>query len=268
MDIRALHSAKPSSYELIAHIARVALEVFNPRFPCSAYFAALSHALYDEPPPFGTKLYTDIFYNASKNGRWLVILLMKNTEHAGEKARCLWSYAASVTDKTEKQLLKRLAIDESNDALTHLQLLDLTFPNAITTRFRKELEQLSPHYLAEQTPAPVESLRFASTPSIDDYVHMNITSLRSAIYLIMLRPALSDHSVVEHHAQMTKVLDQLLENQFNHIANTANLLEQKIASISETYLAAIFSRCLRDFLRKTGEEDIDFSYNLRFGNYP
>src|SRR5215218_7455378 len=75
----------------VALAARVALAQCAPDTPCPRYFSALEDALENEPPPFDTATYADIYADASTSWQWLAISLMTNAEREGDGAKRLWS---------------------------------------------------------------------------------------------------------------------------------------------------------------------------------
>src|SRR5439155_9625153 len=119
MDVFALLNAGRSA-DRAANVARIALSQYTRPVECPTYFAALNRALLDEPPPFITDVYSQIYRNASAEGQWMLVSLMTNAEHEGEAAKRLWSLAANAVDRNEGELLKRHAVDESRHALAYL----------------------------------------------------------------------------------------------------------------------------------------------------
>lgn len=253
MDIDALLNAEKSS-DRVAQIARVALNQGNPPAEYPKYFAALDQALENEPPPFDTEAYVNTFREASKDGRWMAISLMTNAEREGDGATRLWSLAACSPNEEEKQLLKRHAVDESGHSLAYLALLDIAFPGSVTSTFREELKQLSPHYTMDQEPSPVEGSPYARVPSIDDYVQMNIAEIRTTIHHIMQRAALANYCPEENVPRMNKILDALLRDELSHVAYTARLIEQKGVGTDPNRLPDLYSKRLRDFNTITHKE--------------
>src|SRR5258708_7237822 len=128
MDVDTLLNADPSGGR-VAIVARVALDQCHPRTECPSYMAALDWALEEEPPPFDTAGYAEIFRSSSSEARWMAISLITNAEREGDGAKRLWSLAACSDDPEVQHLLKCHAVDESRHALFYLALLDLTFPN-------------------------------------------------------------------------------------------------------------------------------------------
>jgi len=249
MDVNTLLSAEPS-VERVVTVARVALSQRTPHHECPSYFAALNAALREEPPPFGTKAYSDIFRDASANGQWMAISLMTNAEREGDGATRLWSLAACSSDEEEKQLLKRHAVDESSHALAYLALLDLSFPGAVAPSFRAELKKLSPGYSMGLDLFIVDGSPYARPPTVDDYVQMNIAEIRTTIHHIMQRAALATHCSADAWPRAAKVLDSLLRDELSHVAYTAELIERK----ANGELTRLFCKRLGDFNRITDKE--------------
>ena len=266
MDVRTLLSAG-ASVDRVTAAARVALSQHNPPASCPKYSAALGKAIWEEFPPFSTRLYADLYRGASASGQWLAISLITNAEREGDGAKRLWSLAACA-DNEERHLLKRHACDESSHALAYLALLDLTFPGAVEASFRSELNQLSPHFSMGQEVRAIEGSPYARKPSIDDYMQMNIAEIRTTIHHLMQREALAAHCPAENISRVTKILDSLLRDELSHVAYTAVLIEEKAGDTEPEKFEEQFCKRLRDFNRITNEDPIDYSYNQRFGIYP
>ena len=134
------------SDSLVVAIARVALSLRHSPAECPLYLSFLSDALAAEPPPFSSKDYAAVYEEASADARWMAISLMTNAEREGDGATRLWSLSACSSDTRIREQLKAHAVDESRHALLYLALLDLAFPGSVDQDFRRELQQLSPHY--------------------------------------------------------------------------------------------------------------------------
>jgi hypothetical protein len=253
MDTYTLLSAEPATSR-VAAVARVALSQRSPGSESPSYFAALDTALREHPPPFGTQAYEDLYRDASANGQWMAISLMTNADREGDGATRLWSLAACSHDREEQQLLKRHAVDESSHALAYLALLDLTFPEAVSPAFRTELKQLSPGYSMAKELFPVENSPYARTPTLDDFIQMNIAEIRTTLHHLMQRSALAVHCPAENLPRTTKILDSLLRDELSHVAYTAELIERKAQGAESGALPALFCRRLQDFNRITREE--------------
>jgi hypothetical protein len=249
-------------------VARCGLSERKPREDCPKYFQALRTALAEGTPVFATESYADTYRAASTSGQWLAVSLMSNAEREGDGAKRLWSLAACCSEAEEQRLLKRHACDESRHALAYLALLDLAFPGAVSASFRRELNQLSPHFSMEQKLFAVPGSPYAHAPTTDDYMQMNIAEIRTTIHHLMQRQALKTHCPSENMGKATKILDMLLRDELSHVAYTAVLIERKAESTSQDEIEAQFSKCLRDFNRSTSEEPIEYSYYQRFGLYP
>jgi hypothetical protein len=166
MDVQGLLEADAANGR-VGLIARVALSQPTPPLECPIYCLALERALKEEPPPFDTPEYAEIYRGASGDPRWMAISLITNAEREGDGAKRLWSLAACCDDSDEKPLLKRHAIDESKHALYYLAILDLTFPNMVDRSFRAELNKLSPGFSVTQRLAPIDGSPYAKNPSLD-----------------------------------------------------------------------------------------------------
>jgi len=249
----ALLSAQPQE-RLVASVARMALSQRTPQAHCPLYFQALEAALHREPPPFATKHYAEIYRVASTDGQWMAISLMTNAEREGDGARRLWSLAACSVDSKDQQLLKRHAVDESRHALNYLMLLDLSFPTAVTPSFRSQLNALSPGYLMDQPLFAVEGSPYARTPSIDDFLQMNIAEIRTAIHHVMQRPALAAHCSPGIRARVTAIQKSLLRDELHHVAYTAVLIERIAKDANPATVSELFRSVFVIFNQITNEE--------------
>lgn len=252
-DVHALLKGEPMANQVGA-VARVALAQRNPGEACPAYLAAVQEAVAAEPPPFGTDDYRDIYLGASANATWMVISLMRNSQREGQGATDLWSLSACSTDSTEQQLIKRHAVDESRHAKLYLALLDLAFPDAVDPVFRRQMERFSPDYTMTQQPSPVTGSLYAKSPTVDDFVQMNIAEIRTTIHHLMQRAALEAHCPTENLPRVTKLLNALLSDELGHVAYTAALIESKSAGLGPGGLSKLYCRRLHDFNRITSEE--------------
>ena len=235
--------------ERVAAVARAALA----RLDCPQYLSALDNALIEEPPPFGTDAYADIYCEASQDGQWMAVSLITNAEREGDGAKRLWSLGACSDDENEQQQLKRHAVDESRHALAYLALLDLTFPDATSPAFRKELNALSPGFSMDQPLCAVEGSPYAKLPSIDDFVQMNIAEIRTALHHLMQRPALATHCPPDNRSRARSIQQSLLQDELYHVAYTAALIERRAQS-GRLNLAELFTRRFHDFNLITLEE--------------
>lgn len=253
MDVKALLGADASGGR-VALAARVALCRANPPLKCPVYCAAMDVALEEEPPPFDTAAYAEIYRTASMDVRWMAVSLITNAEREGDGAKRLWSLAACSDDADEKQRLKNHAIDESRHAIYYLAMLDLTFPNLVAPSFRLELQKLSPGFSADQRLAPIDGSPYAKIPSLDDFLQMNIAEIRTTIHHIMQRPALARHCSQSSLRRIAAIQDTLLRDELHHVAYTAELIERRARGVNSDELSSLFLQRFRDFNRITTEE--------------
>lgn len=252
INISDLISAEASS-DRVAKIARTALNgAGDQEYP--AYFAALDSALADELPPFGTRAYSDLYFGAAADARWMAVSLMTNAEREGDGATRLWSLSACSRNEDEQLLLKVHAVDESRHALFYLRLLDLAFPGETDPAFRLELQKLSPRYSLRMESVAASGSPYARAPSIDDFIQINIAEIRTTIHHLMQRSALSAHSSLKNHAQIVKILDPLLKDELRHVAYTARHIEYLAQVEAGIDLKSLFRKRLRDFNKITSEE--------------
>jgi hypothetical protein len=264
MDVTELLTAEASSARIVA-IARVALSQRHSGDGYATYFSALNKALEDEPPPFATKAYSDIYREASSDVRWMAVSLITNAEREGDGATRLWSLSSCSPDKENQHLLKIHAVDESRHALIYLALLDLAFPGITEPSFRLELQKLSPRYSMGMKVFAVEGSPYAKEPTIDDFLQMNIAEIRTTIHHLMQRLALADHAPPENRAQITTILDSLLRDELNHVAYTAVLIDRLARNVASPNIAALFRKRFRDFNQITNEELGEHAFDCSVG---
>ncbi|HEX2093101.1 MAG TPA: hypothetical protein VHG28_11890 [Longimicrobiaceae bacterium] len=232
----------------------MALSRCSPDVACPIYLEALEKALEDEPPPFDTSGYADIYDQASTSPRWMAVSLITNAEREGDGAKRLWSLAACSDNPHVQQLLKQHAVDESRHALFYLALLDLTFPGIAEPAFREELNKLSPRFTLKQELAPVPGSPYAKKPTVDDFLQMNIAEIRTTIHHIMQRPAISRHCSPDQQKRVTSIQDSLLGDELKHVAYTAVLIEHIAGGLPMDRVSGLFRQRFRDFNRITMEE--------------
>jgi hypothetical protein len=260
-DAYSLLSAMPYGERVVA-VARAGLAQINSIGESSRYIGALEKAIIEEPPPFGTLGYAEVYSGASQDGQWLAISLISNAEREGDGAKRLWSLAACSVNSKEQQQLKRHAVDESRHALAYLALLDLTFPEATSPKFRRELNELSPCYSMEQSLFAVEGSPYAKQPTIDDFVQMNIAEIRTALHHLMQRPALEQHCRPENRSQAKSIQQSLLKDELYHVAYTAVLIEQRAQTLGLD-IVGLFAKRFHDFniitMEELGDKQFDCS---------
>jgi hypothetical protein len=225
MDINSLLSTNASAGRVVL-AAKVAFTHCEPGVEAPFYFEALERAIKDEPPPFDTAAYAELYLTSSESPTWMAVSLITNAEREGDGAKRLWSLAACSDEQETQRLLKRHALDESRHALFYLALLDITFPGATAPSFRRELNSLSPHFSATQPLVAIEGSPYAKKPTIDDFIQMNIAELRTAIHHIMQRPAIAMHCPEDKRKPIVSIQDSLLRDELKHVAYTGVLIDQ------------------------------------------
>jgi hypothetical protein len=248
---------------VLAHGA-FALAEFGLSEQCGAYLSALQFALQEEPPPFGTDLYADNFREAAKEGQWLLIAIISRAESAAGQSRAAWAHAGASTAQLEHQILKSFAVDLSRHVLVNLDLLDLVFPKALQTDFRKELRGLCPRFAADDAITnPAQN-----QPPVEALMQINFEVLRLISRAEMERRSIGVHCPRGNRSAVATMLEQLLEDQRRHYAYSAMLISARLKGRHEADLPGQLCAALRAFDRKVCEEPIEFSYHQRFGNYP
>ena len=251
-DVTVLLEAEETS-ERILTAAETALRLANLEGRCPNYLAALTAALQDQPP-YGTKAYCDAYRAASMDRRWMAASLLTNAHGEGEGATRLWSMAACAEDGETRDLLKQHAVDESGHALFYLSFVDLALPGSIAPEFRSELRQLSPGYSMTHDPFVVEDNPYGRTPTIDDFIQVNIAEIRTTVHHLLQRRALLHHADPEVHPRLMKLLDRLLHDELRHVGYTAKLIETMSAAAGRDRLARLFCKRFSEFNELTIEQ--------------
>jgi hypothetical protein len=244
----------------VAMIAREALSQRGHRGDCPRYLAALTEALDQEPPPFDTEAYSDIYRASSVDPRWMATSLLTNAEMEGDGARRLWSLAACSPGEEEKRQLKRHAVDESKHSLMYLALLDLAFPNSVSPEFRRELRQLSPGFAMHKALFPVAGSPYARAATIDEFLQMNIAEIRTTIHHLMQRRAIRAHCPAENLPAIMRIQDSLLNDELAHVGYTAVLIDAIAEKSDRDNVAALFRKRVRDFNTITTDELGDLAF--------
>lgn len=250
----------------VASLGAAALSRCRPGFEFAMYMGALSRALWEEPPPFGTHLYAEMVDTASTEGMWAAVSLITRAESSGSRARHLWSLAAHSAD--DEQQLKQLAVAESEHVATYLDLLGICLPHIVPEAFRSQLRAMSPGYDMDQHLDSNHEPLYSHVSPLDNLIRLNLADLRSLSLCVMQRPALLQHCPAENLSRATGALNSLIEDELDHVARTAELIERHARGWSAARVVAAFQSCIFRFNRATSEETIDYSYHLRFANYP
>lgn len=259
---------KESPAERPLTVSRMALRERKPYREAPKYLAALKSALWEEPLPFGTGLYCDMYRTALASPQWVAMSLIANAGREGDDARYLWSAAVTVVSQKERQFFKNKAVAKSTNALAYLQLLDLLFPKALAPEFRSQLNSLSPGYSTQQRlPSPARTSHVKPI-CIGNYIQLNVAEIRATIHRLMQHSALSEYCPLDHLQKAAVILDQLFRHGLDYIGHSAVFIERKADDIGPDDLRKQFCKQLREFNRRTSEEAIEYSYNQRFGNYP
>lgn len=266
MSLDALANSEPSR-DWALEIGKYAVSL-SPGAGVPKYLAALDWALEDEPPPFCTGTYAAMYRTASSDAQWLAVSLIRHAERDGRTATHLWSLAAASQEPEETRILKRHAVGKSGHVLSHLDVVDLAFPDAIGPDLRSSLLELSPGYVMERPLSPSHEGPSDEAPSTGDLMEASFAAIRTAAIQMMERAAVREHCCPEDVPQATAILDALLYDDLNLVGDTARLVETRASGMDPRDMADLSSRCLRRMIRSTSEEPIDFTYNVRFGNYP
>ncbi len=132
--------------------------------------------------------------------------------------------------------------------------IGLTFPGAVSAQFRTELDTLSPRYSMGQAPVAVPGSPYARTPSVDDFVQMNIAEIRTAIHHTLQREAIAKHCPPQNAGRARKILDVIFADELAHVAYSAELIEEMAAETGPTALRELFCKRICDFNQLTRQE--------------
>ena len=250
MNVDELINAE-TEFNQILNVARLSLSHDGDPDNYPRYMAALNYALERLTPEFDKKGYGDEFRGAAEDAQWFATSLVTSSEREGDGATRLWSMAACCPDESERTLLKRHAVDESKHSIAYLRLVDLTFPGAIESDFRKELEdKLSPKFRMSEEPYIWADSDYARAPTVDDYIQMNIAEIRTAIHHMLQRRALNEFCPDENRESMLAISRALLRDELYHVSYTAKLIEKK----ADEGLNKLFLERLSDFNEITKQE--------------
>lgn len=239
--------------ERIRIVAETALRLAHLEGRCPRYLAALDAALADSPP-YGTKAYCDAYREAAMDRRWMAASLITNAHGEGEGATRLWSMAACAPDGETRELLKQHAVDEAGHALFYLSFVDLALPGAISPEFRAELRQLSPGYSMNHDLFVVDDNPYGRTPTVDDFIQVNIAEIRTTVHHLLQRRALVHHADPDVHPRLMKLLDRLLHDELRHVGYTAKLIEEMSADAGQERLVRLFCKRFSEFNELTVEQ--------------
>ena len=244
----------PPSLGLIHDIAAVSMDYWYPAQDFSTYLGCLDAALVLEPPPFGTSEYGLIYRTAAADPRWMAVSVLTNAQREGEGATRLWSLASCAHDREHRDLLKRHAWDESRHSLNYLTLMKLSFPGALSPEFARSLRQLSPRFSMADEPVPIFESGFARSPTLDDFLQMNIAEIRTAVHHTLQRPMLNSHAPERNGSKIKRLQDDLLSDELRHIAYTGALIERMASGLDTDDLLALVRQRLREFNEMTSVE--------------
>lgn len=235
-------------------VAKAALASRGQAVAFANYLRFLRAAVSAEPPPYDEVGYAETYELASADPKWLIISLMTNSEREGDGATRLWSLASCTNDQEKSLLLKKHAADESRHALAYLSLMDAVFPGAVSPKFRKELNALSPKYSMHQELCPVAGSPYARPPTLDDFVQMNIAEIRTTIHHLMQRAALKSHCSRVRWSRAERILDSILIDELEHVGYTAAIVEEAARNCLSTKIGEIIRKRMANFNQITLSE--------------
>ncbi len=212
--------------------------------PLPHYAACLREAFEAAPPPFEQAWYGKKFFRLAKDKQWLAVSLVGNSDKEGVGSRSLWRLAGCASDDRIAELVRLHAIDESRHALLYVSLLDMTF--AITPEIKRRLQDRSPRFGKKDRPERAAELQ-PELRTLDELIQMNIGEIRTRVNQTLFRPALLGYAVEEHREPVGKVMDRLLADETAHIAYTARLLDEVIATGKGNFVRDTMKKRLAQF---------------------
>jgi rubrerythrin len=219
-----------------------------------AYRRALESACNAFPPPFGRKLYGELYRKSAADPEWVALSIAANAQGEGEGAERLWNLAACTPDAGIASQVQQHAIDEARHSRAYLTLLDLVFPGAVDEPLRKRLQQLSPGYTRTTPLAPTKGSRYAIAVTVDELVQMNIAEIRTRIQQLLQRPVFLAYCSADRRARVRRILDSLLFDETRHVAYTARLIERAAQGSGAGQVMDLMRERVRDFNEITDDE--------------
>jgi hypothetical protein len=108
----------------------------------------------------------------------------------------------------------------------------------------------------------------ATELDVAGWIRTNLSELRTAVRHVLLRAAISTHCAADRFARAAPVLESLLRDEVRHIGYSAEIIENKLHAEDAKTVTAALLRGMREHVRATSEDSLDYTYNVRFGNYP
>ena len=209
-----------------------------------------------------------MYRTAAADPQWMAMSLISGVDRDGRRSRSIWRVASTWTDAGEREQLRAHAVDESRHALANVALLDLAFRGAIDDVFRTQLENLVPRYDGDTGPTGEVPQPHPARTAFDEWVLLNLAELRAAQLLTLQEPMLMEHCDIANRARANVELRGLLSDELRHIASTAQRIEGCLADRAPAEARVRLRTLVRAFNDSCAEEQIDYSYNERFGTYP
>lgn len=267
MTINKLNKLEPTQ-DYVLKISKSTLSYIFPHLNLTRFLEVLEKGIRVEPFPCSTKIYGDIYRRASLDGQWLAMSFIKDAEIAAATSRFLWSLTAGAKDRHEKMILKFHAVEKADEATSILDLLDLTFEGVIDSGLREELQKLVPNYQINQSYELPKDLNLKLNVALIDYLHINLTSIRLIILLLLQSSGISQHCLRKNRSKAITLSNSILSKRMSLFAITSRIINEQIVENDHKKEVELFSRCLFKINNQTAEEPIDFIYHSRFGTYP
>lgn len=196
-------------------------------FDCPTYIQTVTSAANTHPAPYVTPEYSAEYQQRAYDPFWLSACLIANTVKEAEGATQLAVFASRIPPELTAiaKSVIRHANDEAKHAKVFLHLLDLTFPEAVLTpQLKSDLEALIPSLPVKM---PSASLKLYNKKQVlDELCQINIGEIRTRVNQLILKPVLEAHAPPQNKVKVKNVMSRLLKEEQQHIAYTAEYLEQ------------------------------------------
>lgn len=232
------------------------------------YVTVLARALSQEPPPWGTTLYEEMYRAAASDPQWMAMALITGADLKGRRSRDAWAVAEASDDPTDRIRLRAYAVEESRHARVDIALLDVVFPGAIDAGFREQLLSLAPRYRIDDARPPRDEAPVPSHGTFDAVVLLNFDELRGVLIGSIQRPMLVGHCPAAFREQAAAMLDEVLSDDLRHLGLGAEMIDRHLSDHDDGSDDRRFEALMRFFNNACAEQPIDYSYNERFGMYP
>jgi len=219
---------------------------------CSAFLDVVREANDAATPPYVTAEYVNDYQRRAYDPFWLSSCLVANAVKEAEGAHQLAVFAGRIPAGMSGAVdtVLRHAGDEAKHARVFVRLLDMIFPDAeLSPQLRDDLE----HHL----PSPAMKLIHSDRPPysveqvLDEISQINIGEIRTRINQLILRPVILAHTPAESRSKVATIVDNLLDEECQHIAYTAALLERYAGDAGAHFFRTTYVHRFQRFNHRT-----------------